>query len=115
MQVTSSNEYPEQFQLLQGKKLINIDVVESTTEVDGESIKSYSYTQIAVDVNADTELSILQYRADVAQQYLDSTDKYMTVDKHKQLTQERRAELTDKREAARVVVRALELLLGSAI
>ena len=104
MQVTSS-EYPEQFQLLQGKKLINIDVIESATEIDGESVKSYSYTQLAVDVNADTELSILQYRAGVAQQYLDSTDKYMTVDKHKQLTQERESELTDKREAARVTVR----------
>ena len=104
MQVTSS-EYPEQFQLLQGKKLINIDVIESVTEVEGESVKSYSYTQIAVDVNADAELSILKYRADVSQQYLDSTDLYMTVDKHKQLTQERESELTDKREAARVVIR----------
>jgi len=104
MQVTS-NEHPKQVQLLQGKKLINIDVVESVAEVDGESIKSYSYTQIAVDVNADTELSIKQYRADLAQQYLDATDKYMTVDKHKQLTQERESELTDKRETARVTVR----------
>jgi len=106
MQVTS-NEYPEQFQLLQGKKLINIDVIELTSEVEGESVKSYSYTQIAVDVNADTELSILRYSAGVSQQYLDATDKYMTVDKHAQLTQERRAELTEKREAARVVIRRL--------
>jgi hypothetical protein len=105
MQVTSSNEYPEQFQLLQGKKLINIDVIESTTEVDGESLKSYSYTQLSVDVNADTELSILKYRADVSQQYLDSTDLYMTVDKHAQLTQERQIELTDKRESARIIIR----------
>ena len=104
MQVTS-NEYPEQFQLLQGKKLINIDVIESAIEADGEIVKSYSYNQIAVDANADTELSIMQYRADVAHQYLDSTDLYMTVDKHAQLTQERQIELTDKREAARIIIR----------
>jgi len=106
MQVTS-NEQPLQVQLLQGKKLINIDVIESATEIDGESVKSYTYTQLAVDVNADTELSIMQYRAEVAQQYLDSTDIYFTIDKHAQLTQERRAELTEKREAARVVIRRL--------
>jgi len=44
----------------------------------------------------------------VAQKYLDSTDIYFTIDKHAQLTQERESELTDKREAARVVIRALE-------
>jgi hypothetical protein len=107
MQVTS-NEYPEQVQLLQGKKLINIDVSESVTETDGESVTSYVYTQLAVDVVTDTELAMLQYRANVAQQYLNSTDLYMTVDKHAQLTQERKVELAERREAARVVIRALD-------
>lgn len=106
MQVTS-NEYPEQVKLLQGKKLINIDVIESITEIDGESVKSYSYTQLAADVSADTELSIKQYRADVAQQYLNETDLYMTVDKYAQLTPERIDELTVKRETARGVIRLL--------
>jgi len=107
MQVTS-DEIPEQAQLLQGKKLINIDVSESVTETEGESVASYVYTQLTVDVTTDTERAILQYRADVAQQYLNSTDLYMTVDKHAQLTQERKDELTEKREAARVAIRALD-------
>jgi hypothetical protein len=108
MQQVTSNEYPEQVQLLQGKKLINIDVSESVTETEGESVTNYVYTQLAVDVTTDTELAILQYRAEIAQQYLDSTDLYMTADKHAQLTQERKDELTEKREAARVVIRALD-------
>jgi len=108
MQQVTSNEYPEQVQLLQGKKLINIDVSESVTETECESVTSYVYTQLSVDATTNTELAILQYRADVAQQYLDSTDLYMTVDKHAQLAQSRKDELTEKREAARVVIRALD-------
>ena len=103
----TSNESPEQVQLLQGKKLINIDVTESIVDVDGESIATFTCTQLAVDVNADTDNAVLQYRADVAQQYLNETDLYMTVDKCAQLTPERVGELTAKREAARVAIRVL--------
>jgi len=101
----TSNESPAKVQLLQGKKLINIDIELATTVVDGNEISTFSFTQLVVDVTEDTDNAILEYRADIAQKYLNATDVYFTIDKHSQLTAERISELTEAREAARVVIR----------
>ena len=98
----TSDKKPSDVQLLQGKKLINIDVTET---VDGNEISTFSFTQLVVDVTEDTDNAILEYRADIAQKYLNATDVYFTIDKHSQLTAERISELTEAREAARVVIR----------
>ena len=105
--IVTSNEAPSATQYLQGKLLINIDI-ESTTTTDDDDNETtiYSYTQIVADSDADSDSVILEYRANIAQDYLDSTDYLMTVDKHAQLDNDKKVELTSLREAARVAVRA---------
>lgn len=59
----NSSETPESAQLLQGKQLINIDVVEVESEnEEGEKVKSYNYVQLESETYEDAESVILQYR-----------------------------------------------------
>lgn len=55
-QVTGST-YPEKVELLQEKKLININVVEKTNE----DATSYEYTQIVTSPDSDTDDTIAEY------------------------------------------------------
>lgn len=102
----TSSESPASEQLLQGKLLINIDITSTTTTTDEDDITTYSFTQIVADSDADSDSAILEYRAEIAQEYLDSTDIYFTIDKYAQLTDARKTELTDLREEARIAIRA---------
>ena len=104
----NSSDYPQSTQELQGKLLINIDVVESTTtDDDGNESTSYNYTQIIAETGSDADKITLEYRAEIAQEYLDSTDYLFTVDKYSQLNDDTKVELEAKRESAREDIRAL--------
>ena len=70
-----SNSSPDSVQLLQGKKLINLDITSITeTDDEGNETTTYSYTQVVVETTDDTDEMTAKYRAEVAQDYLDSTD-----------------------------------------
>jgi hypothetical protein len=70
-QVTS-NVSPEQYEILQGYKLINIDITESVD--DSEPTTFYTYTQIAADINADVDSTIAEHEYEWAVGELKSSD-----------------------------------------
>ena len=74
-QVTS-NVSPEQYKILQGYKLININIIESLSESidDSEPTTIYTYTQIVADINADVDSTIAEYEYDWAVSELKSSD-----------------------------------------
>lgn len=91
--------------VLVGNKIDNIIVVESLDSlpnlvayIDGANIGDI--VENGVLIKQAKTISIEE-----AQAYLDSTDKYFTVDKYEQLSEERKIELTYEREKMRQVLR----------
>lgn len=68
-QVKSTTE-PESFEILQGKKLINVDITIETVD----NVVEYSYIQIIVDINADVDSTIAEYEYNWAADELVSSD-----------------------------------------
>lgn len=63
---------------------------------------------IAVDEIERSPQEVQEERVSVALKYLLDTDFYFTIDKYETLSEERKAELTQKRADARAVVNAAE-------
>ena len=113
----TSNEEPSATQYLQGKLLINIDIEETTsTDNDGNETTLYTFTQIVTDKSSDYDEEIATYRAEIGQEYLDSTDwinskyiEYVTI--NATLTgaefAEKYADVYTAREEARAYINAL--------
>lgn len=77
--------------------LLSVDFTAKTVSVDNNKV-----------AKKQAEIATAQ-----AQEYLDQTDFYFTIDKYAQLSEEAKQDLASKREAARVTIREAEAIIGN--
>lgn len=87
----------------------------AVSDVDIDALKtplnllSVSFEQQTVSVDADAVAKKdLEIKATEAQEFLQATDFYFTIDKYATLSEERKAELTQKRAEARLTINSFE-------
>jgi hypothetical protein len=81
---------------------------EQTEQGYGSDLTPITESELA-ELQKPTQADLDAQKVSEAKAYLASTDFYMTVDKYATLTDERKAELTQLRAEARVLINALEV------